>query len=678
MARRRSNKKSFWDSLKTGRLEELHGDELGLFASGHGAQRRAITLALLQRGRWITGQYRLKTDRAPVIVKQVSNARSIEAVRRIARYIGRLGFEYGNGTVAPDPGVQVEDLASDRVAETSRPARYRPPSAAAVAAAKADRTQSPRVYDQWGIPVRRDRMLEKIAEWPLLDDLENLARAGQRAVETGGTRALNALDEAAAFAQVQALHIVISVPETEDHPSGLRFESVLRRFMRQSFGAFGCRALVALHYEHGRFLHAHVLTATVKPVSLLIEGYERRGLRQGSVARFGLDRHGFTADALRLLLAEAAREEGYEVDASRREDRAEMRKLILAGLEPLRTRPVTRSFDRPPTSWAFVELPPLLRRAVRKLPATLAGYGADILANIAAFEAQRGQPKPPPAEPGFWKRAAGWLARETAPAPPPPIEANDDVQRAALATLRDWLVEQGVFADLGAAHSAIELWRTARAENSAFADWAVCRAPQLFGSLGEGTAQTRDTTALRDRLREIELDAPGIGGRGRLDEILQESPPKTLEVRRAEIELALVDQLSRLVVANPEIEGRRRIARRGQAGIVQSFNRLAWGLRQAFPEDERVDAMAFTVEMIAKGIAAIPDLPLEPESEVPDRQLDGALELARRMRAFDDRERERERRRIEADRARRAAEAAQKDKPSTPQPKRRRDDEWDL
>lgn len=676
MSRRRS-KKSFWDSLKTGRLEELNGDELGLFASGYGAQRRAISLALLQRGRWGTSQDRLKTDRAPVIVKQVSNARSIEAVRRIARYIGRLGYDYGTRAVVSPPGVQVEDLASDRVTETPRPARYRPPSGAAIAAAEADRGKRPRVYDQWGIPVPRDRMLEKIAAWPLLPDLENLARAGQRAVESGGTHALNALDEDVAFAQVQALHIVISVPEPEDDPLGLRFESVLRRFMRQSFGAFGCRALVALHHEHGRFLHAHVLTATVKPVSLLIEGHERRGLRQGSVARFGLDRHGFTADALRLLLAEAAREEGYAVDASRREDRAEMRKLILAGLEPLRTRPVTRSFDRPPTSWAFVELPPLLRRAVRKLPATLAGYGADVLANIADFEAQWGRPKLPPAEPGLWERAAGWLTREAAPAPPPPIEANDDAQRAALGALRDWLVEQGVFADLGAAHSAIDLWRTARAENRAFADWALCRAPQLFGVLGEEVAHTRDTTALRDRLRTIGPDAPGVGGRRCLDEILQELSPKTLEARRAEIELALVDQLSRLVVANPELEGRRRIARRGQAGIVQSFNRLAWGLRQAFPEDERVDAMAFTVEMIAKGIAAIPDLPLEPESELPDRQLDGALELARRMRAYDDRERERERRRIEADNARRAAEMAQKDKPSTPQPKRRRDDDWD-
>ncbi len=676
MSRRRS-KKSFWDSLKTGRLEEFHGDEFGLFASGYGAQRRAISLALLQRGRWITSQDRLKKDRAPVIVKQVSNARSIEAVRRIARYIGRLGYDYGSRAVAPAPGVQVEELSSDRVTETPRPVRYRPPSGAAIAAAEADRGKRPRLYDQWGIPVPRDRMLEKIAEWPLLPDLENLARAGQRAVETGGTRALNALDEDVAFAQVQALHIVISVPEPEDDPLGIRFESVLRRFMRQSFGAFACRALVALHHEHGRFLHAHVLTATVKPVSLLIEGYERRGLRQGSVARFGLDRHGFTADALRLLLAEAARDEGYEVDASRREDRAEMRKLILAGLEPLRTRPATRSFDRPPTTLAFVELPPLLRRAVRKLPATLAGYGADVLANIADFETQWGQPKPPPAEPGLWERAAGWLTRETAPTPPPPIEANDDAQRAALAALRDWLVEQGVFADLSAAHSAIDLWRTARAENRAFADWALCRAPQLFGVLGEGPAQTRDTAALRDRLRMIEPDAPDVGGRRRLDEILQELSPKSLEARRAEIELALVDHLSRLVMANPELEGRRRIARRGQAGIVQSFNRLAWGLRQASPEDERTDAMAFTVEMIAKGIAAIPDLPLEPESDLPDWQLDDALELARRMRAYDDRERERERRRIEAENARRAAEAAQKDKPSTPQPKRRRDDEWD-
>lgn len=675
MARRRS--KSFWDTLKTGRLEELNGDELGIFASGYGAQRRAISLALLQRGRWVANQDRLNKSRAPVIVKQVSNARSIEAVRRIARYIGRLGYDYGTRTVAPAPGLQVEDLSSDRVTGTPRLARYRPPSGAAIVAAKADRSRAPRVYDQWGIPVRRDRMLERIAEWPLLGDLENLAIVGQRAVAAGGTHALNALDEDAAFAQVQALHIVISVPEAEDDSLGLRFEPVLRRFMRQSFGAFGCRALVALHHEHGRFLHAHVLVATVKPVSLLIEGHERRGLRQGSVARFGLDRHGFTADALRHLLAEAAREAGYEVDASRREDRAEMRKLILAGLEPLRTRPMTRSFDRPPATQAFVELPALLRRVVRKLPATLVGYGEDILANIAAFEVRWGRPKPPPAEPGFWERAAGWMTRETAPVPSPSIEANDDVQRAALTALRDWLVEHGVFADIQAAHRAIELWRTARAENRAFADWALCRTPQLFGALGEAPARMRDLTALSDRVRVVALDAPGVGGRRRLDGTLAELSPGAFEIRPAEIELLLANRFGDLAVENPEIEGRRRIARRSQAGIVQSFERLAWGLRQAFPENEQVEETAYTVEMIAKRIAAIQALPLEPESEVADREVDAVLEVARQMRARDDHERERERRRVEAEKARRPAEAPQMDKPSTPQPKRRRDDGWD-
>lgn len=628
MSRRRSSR-SFWELLRAGKLDEREVDELGLIASGDGAQRALIRRALVQRAKWITGKDKLLKNRAPVIVRQVSMARSRAAVNRIARYIGRLGVAYDGDPGIKRQGIYAEDLSSDRVPSTSQAPEQKTPSRTMLVAAYGDRSRAPSVYDQWGIELRRDQMLERIQRWPILDDDENLSPQGQHALEMGGRKALDALDEDDAFVQVQALHIVISVPEDNVDPAR-RFEEIVRRFMRNSFGAFGCEALVTFHIEHGRAMHAHILVATVKPVSLLIEGHERRGQRQGSVARFALDRFGFMADALRLALAEEANKEGFAVDGSRREDRAEMRRLILTGYEPLRPKPTARSFDDDLSVPGFADLPPIFRRIVRQVPISTAQHAGELVQNIAEFESRRAhkpeveQPAPPnqnETEIGFFRRLFGPQKAVTAE-PTLPVEgamdANDDAQLAALHALRDWLRDRKIFTDRSGGdgtNQAVRSWRRIRAENRSFADWALIRTPQLFGSVTPGVHDRLDKTELKRLMRAMDQDQIGIGGRRELDELLADIPKELLEAHMSEFRALTVEKLHKALANYPSAYGDVGMARQGQAGIVRSFTQLAWGLREALPIDHEAAELEQAIRIMAGRVAKL-EVPIGIEDDI--------------------------------------------------------------
>jgi hypothetical protein len=681
MSSRRSSR-SFWELLRAGKLDEREVDELGLTAGGYGAQRALIRRALVQRARWITGKDKLRKNRASVIVKQVSTARSRAAVNRIARYIGRLGVAYDGDPGIKRQGLHAEDLSSDRVPSTSQAPEQKTPSQTMLVAAYGDRARKPSVYDQWGVELRRDQMLERIQGWPILDDGENLSPQGQQALETGGRKALDALEEDDAFAQVQALHIVISVPEDDIDPAR-RFEEIVRRFMRTTFGAFGCEALVTFHIEHGRAMHAHVLVATVKPVSLLIEGHERRGQRQGSIARFALDRFGFMADALRLALAEEASKEGFAVDGSRREDRAEMRRLILAGHEPLRPKPTARSFDDDLSIPGFAELPPIFRRIVRQVPIFAAGHAEELVRNIAEFESRRGQrpeveqPAPPnqnETEMGFFRRLLGPKKAVTAE-PTPPVEggmdANDDAQLAALHALRDWLRARKMFTDRAGGDGtdqAIRNWRRIRAENRSFADWALVRTPQLFGSVTPGERDRLDEAELKRLIRAVNQDQVGIGGRRDLDELLADVPKELLEAHMSELRALTVEKLHKALDSSPAAYGDVGLARQGQAGIVRSFTQLAWGLHEALPNDHEAAELEQAIRIMAGRVAKL-EVPIGIEDDISVAVID---ETADEIAASERRAQESaERQRLRNERLK-----SQESGPKEGRP-RKRDDEWD-
>lgn len=596
MKRRRRQEENLWESTRAGRLDE-HEELLNL-ATGFGAQRAAIGHALKKRARWILTGFGGRSHVAPVVIKQVSSARSIEAVRRIARYIGRLDVDYNSvgksDRESSDKGLQIESASSAELGRASGAVRGRTPSKAALVAAAADSDRPPPIFDQFGCLIRREALLDTLLDWPLLEDADNLTRAGQAALKTGGTKAVERLPERRAFAQTQAIHIVASVPNQGDNAE-LRFERAVRRFVRTSFGEFGCSVLSAIHFEHGREMHAHFLVASVKPCSILVQGIEARGLRQPGVARFELDPDGYMADALRVLLADAALREKFEVDASRREDRRDLREKIIEGEAELRPRPTTRSFDDPVEEGGLDELPPLLRRLVRSAPGFAIEHATAIVANLAEherrrFEMQQGQSPPPPSPPvdprGRIARVLGRKAPLERELDALPKQGRDDVEALFLR-----LRAAALFADepgRDGAFEAYKKWRRIRFDDRRMANWVLLNAPQVLGPLRDPAARLPIDPSLIELLdRGAFDDAKAASPVRSFREIARREPAMAADIQDQAI-AAVLDALAAL----EEPFTKAACARRGRIGIARSFGQLADVLETAFPgdKDAQIDA----------------------------------------------------------------------------------------
>lgn len=211
----------------------------------------------------------------PVIVKSVSAAHSRTAAVAMASYIARLD-------------------------------------------GRATRDTMPKVHDHDGLPVASDRVRQVLATWGLTPDRENLSLMARRRQEEG--RGVSDLPPHLRYRRVQARHFVLSAPvEAGEIPL---FEVAVAATVRDTFTSWGHQSLWALHLEHGKEVHAHVLI---------------RAEREGG-GRLRMQRDGAILDGLRETLAENCRAVGLDVEATRRGDRPE---LLQMGRESADARGVT-------------------------------------------------------------------------------------------------------------------------------------------------------------------------------------------------------------------------------------------------------------------------------------------------------------------------------------------------
>jgi hypothetical protein len=98
--------KTFWQKVKAGRYK---GEAAAMRRAMRGRAARIFSIG--------------SRDRSPVVVKQVSIARPVAALQRIARYIGRLDVDYDElkseklrniNTQSKDDKVFIEDLGGKR------------------------------------------------------------------------------------------------------------------------------------------------------------------------------------------------------------------------------------------------------------------------------------------------------------------------------------------------------------------------------------------------------------------------------------------------------------------------------------------------------------------------------------------------------------------------------------
>jgi hypothetical protein len=231
----------------------------------------------------------------------------------------------------------------------------------------------PDLFDEWGEPVPRGRLLEALDSWTLIDESEaesDLARAVRTASEdgewrarllawrnfskndrsarraasrslardaglrVGGERASALLDRAAKLAlrqvraedlaparrygRVATRHLAVSLPLSDERQAGL-FEIAVAAFVREVFAAEGRPVLWAVHREHGKEVHAHLLV--------------RNANSEGRAMQF--DRDGAELDRLREALARHARGVGLPVEATRHGDRPELVRAVVDGTADL-------------------------------------------------------------------------------------------------------------------------------------------------------------------------------------------------------------------------------------------------------------------------------------------------------------------------------------------------------
>jgi len=549
--------------------------------------------------------------RPPVIVKQVSEGRSIEALRRVVRYIARLGVDYTQPRgERGQPGVQIEDLGIERAASAPREI-----GAATIEAAQQE-LEPPRLYDEDGNPVDRDQAVAHLRSWGLLPVARNESRRALDMRRRSGATAVALMTEEEAQAEVQGRHIVLSFPDRK--PGDRRiFEQAVREMVKRTFGAWGFPALVATHFEHGRDMHAHVLVGTAKPGDYDVDSVERRLARAPETPRerFFFDSDGVIGDTLRETLAEVAGECGLDFDPSRREDRGDLIRSVLAGREKLRPGVRRRGWDEGPEIVELDDLPAMVRRIARRTPGFLAAEADGIAERFAEMETRRragrrvlpfpntrrveAAAREKPIAAGLIERirALSGLGRSVDQAP----EISDAVV-GALRARRVFETEDGQDRTV----EAVARWRMARREDARFADWLLQNAPYVYGpATAEAGVLDRDREfgALVEEMTAADREMGGTvdGGFAR---VARTEPATAAElVRRAAVAAAAA------LDARPGARGEARWALEGQKQIAFSYTRLAHVIEAAFPDEPEMLRRAAALRELADVVRAIRPIP---------------------------------------------------------------------
>ena len=168
--------------------------------------------------------------------------------------------------------------------------------------------------------VGREAVDREIGSWGLIPDRDNISKTAREAVP----EQLATMKSGDRLAKRQAVHIIFSVPARATTDAE-KLRAAIRVGLAETFGDAGHRYLFGIHTEHSDTPHAHIIV-------------------KAATERFSLDRRRSAnlrlgpaeLQTIRYILTSHARQQGIDVIATRREDRAETRSAILEGQEPLR------------------------------------------------------------------------------------------------------------------------------------------------------------------------------------------------------------------------------------------------------------------------------------------------------------------------------------------------------
>jgi hypothetical protein len=168
--------------------------------------------------------------------------------------------------------------------------------------------------------VGREAIDYEIESWGLIPDRDNKSKAAKEAAP----QQLASMKSGDRLAKRQAVHIIFSVPARSTTDAD-KLRAAVRAGLAETFGDAGHRYLFGIHTEHSDTPHAHIIVKAAKE-RFLLDRRRSANLRLGPAE----------LQTIRYILTSHARQQGIDVIATRREDRAETRSAILEGQEPLR------------------------------------------------------------------------------------------------------------------------------------------------------------------------------------------------------------------------------------------------------------------------------------------------------------------------------------------------------
>ncbi|CAA7622241.1 conserved hypothetical protein [Magnetospirillum sp. LM-5] len=282
------------------------------------------------------------------------------------------------------------------------------------------------MFDEYGRAVDPRMAFE---DWHVPPDRDNLAKAARERPDLGADLPIRRR-----LRLIRCWHLVWSVPQgAATMPAEERRAALMRathRTVDALFTADGYRVLWGLHEDTPGHPHVHVVVLALS--------------RLGRRLRF--DRQGLALDAMRTCFAESLTLAGLPHQASRREDRSDLRRRIMGGQEPLRW----------PTRWQGQG--DLARRA----PSWLASHGTSWLRHMQSGHAPDGERRP------WWRRLLpAPMLPEIPPIAQPAHQALAVVYRDPAAALRSWL-------DLALSPGP--------RPNGGLALWVLRHRPEVFGT----------------------------------------------------------------------------------------------------------------------------------------------------------------------------------------------------
>ncbi|MEQ9608586.1 MAG: hypothetical protein RLN99_13075 [Kiloniellaceae bacterium] len=289
----------------------------------------------------------------------------------------------------------------------------------------------------------------ELASWDLAPAANNRSKTWQDAAPEA--RAAMTADRA--LGRRQSAHLIFSVPAGRK-ADAVKLQDAVRAGLAATHGAQGHRYVFAIHTDHSRRPHAHIV---VKARGESYGGREKQA-RQLRLNPADLD-------ALRQVLTNEARSQGLDVVATRRVDRTRTREEITEGRAPLRDNRTRGKLWRTQNRQGSI--------FEAEAPAWYARHGL-------AYELRRLRPEQTPGEalpqarPGILSRMAKALRGERstqAASKPPALMENQALRR----------LDERFSLTHADAKAARDSFATMYREAPRLATWAMNHHPEAFG-----------------------------------------------------------------------------------------------------------------------------------------------------------------------------------------------------